>query len=303
MIYTLTFNPAIDYCLKPAQFVPGQINPCDWSRPYPGGKGVNVSRVLRQLGMENTALGFIAGFTGDAVRQMLCAQGVQTDFITLPEGLTRINVKIRCGAETDLNCTGPKIDAASLQKLFARLSGLQRGDILVLAGSLPAGLPENVYENILQHLAGRGVTVAADTTGEKLLGILPYRPLVVKPNHLELGALFGRAAETEIEILELARRVQAAGARNVLVSRGEKGALLLTEDGQILRAPLFAGKARNTVGAGDSMLAGFLCGYLQTGEMSAALRLGAAAGAATAFSDDLADRAAIDRLLRVGQAE
>ena len=298
MIYTLTFNPAIDYCLKPAQFVPGQINPCDWSRAYPGGKGVNVSRVLRQLGMESTALGFIAGFSGEAVRQMLHAQGIKTDFIVLPAGLTRINVKIRCGEETDINCTGPEIDGASLRQLMDRLQALQRGDLLVLAGSLPASLPENMYEQILQALQGRGVTVAADTTGQRLLGIARHRPFVVKPNHLELGALFGRTAETEAELLEQARRLQAKGARNVLVSRAEKGALLLAEDGAVYSAPLFAGRAVNTVGAGDSMLAGFLCGYLQTGDMAVALRLGAAAGAATAFSDDLADRAAIDRLLQ-----
>lgn len=297
MIYTLTFNPAIDYCLKPAQFVPGQINACSWNRAYPGGKGINVSRVLRQLGVQSTALGFTAGFTGAAVQQMLEAEGIPTDFIPLPAGLTRINVKIRSAGETDINCTGPAIDAQSLQKLIARVQRLQRGDLLVLAGSLPASVPEDAYATLLKALEGKAVTVAADTTGKKLLGVLKYRPFVIKPNHLELGELFGCAAESPAEILTLARRLQEKGARHVLVSRAEQGALLLSETGEVYEAPLFAGQAVNTVGAGDSMLAGFLCGYLQTGDLAAALRLGAAAGAATAFSDDLADGETIHRLL------
>ncbi|MBQ7288713.1 MAG: 1-phosphofructokinase [Clostridia bacterium] len=297
MIYTLTFNPAIDYCVKPVQFAVGQINSCDWNRAYAGGKGINVARVLKQLGAEPTVLGFIAGFTGEAVRQSMADMGIATDFVVLPSGMTRINVKIRCGVETDINCTGPQIDKESLDRLFDRISALQDGDWLILAGSLPAGLPENTYEMLLEALGEKSVTVAADTTGNKLLRILKYRPFVIKPNHVELGELFGCKAESEEEILALARRAQDLGARNVLVSRAEKGALLLTETGEVLKAPLFSGSVVNTVGAGDSMLAGFLCGILQTGDMAYALRLGAAAGAATVFSDDLADRAAIERLL------
>lgn len=298
MIYTLSFNPAIDYCVKPENLILGEINACDWNHAYPGGKGINVSRVMKQLGVDSTALGFIAGFTGEAVRRALHDMNIQTDFIELPAGMTRINIKIRCKTETDINCTGPQIDAGSLQKLYKKLSALQNGDTLVLAGSLPTGLPDTMYEMILEHLHGKSITVAADTTGKKLLAILKYHPFLIKPNHRELGDLFGCTAETTEEILTLAHRLQFMGARNVLVSRADKGAVLLTETGQTHHAPIFQGKALNTVGAGDSMLAGFLCGYLQTCDMVYALRLGAAAGAATAFSDDLADRTAINRLLK-----
>ncbi len=297
MIYTLSFNPAVDYCVKPNAFKVGEINSCGWSRAYPGGKGINVSRILKQLDMDSTVLGFIAGFTGDALEQMLGGMGINTDFVTLPQGLTRINVKIRCGSETDINCDGPQIDEDSLARLIQTFSNLIDRDILVLAGSLPKGLPEDIYETILESLKGRNITVAADTTGNKLLKILKHRPFLIKPNHIELGELFGVTANTTEEIYSLCRKLQDLGARNVLVSRAAEGALLLTEQGDLLQAPKFKGEALNTVGAGDSMLAGFLCGWLSSGDYQKALRLGAAAGSATAFSDDLADRAAIDRLL------
>lgn len=297
MIYTLSLNPAIDYCVKPSRFDIGEINSCNWSRVYPGGKGINVSRVLCRLGADTVALGFIAGFTGDALQQELYELGIRTDFVRLPKGNTRINIKIRSGKETDINCNGPEIDVESLEKLYDKLKGLSDRDVLVLSGSLPNSLPENTYENILERMKGQGVTVVADTCGKKLLSILKYRPFLIKPNHLELGEIFGVSADTVDDILPLARRLQSMGAGNVLVSRAADGAVLLTESGKVLEAPLFKGIAVNTVGAGDSMLAGFLYSFYKQGDMEAALRFAAACGAATAFSDDLANKEDIYRLL------
>ncbi|WP_418718597.1 1-phosphofructokinase [Candidatus Allofournierella merdipullorum] len=298
MIYTVTFNPALDYVVRLPELAPGEVNRTDSEDIQLGGKGINVSCVLGQLGFESVALGFVAGFTGEAVEAGLARRGVKSDFIRLPEGLTRINVKIKAGAETEINGRGPAIPAAALEELFHKLDALTAGDVLVLAGSIPSSLPSDVYQRILEKLAPKGVLCAVDATGELLVKVLPYKPFLIKPNNHELGEIFGRILHTGDEIVECARLLQDKGARNVLVSMAGDGALLLDEEGGVHRLEAFKGKVKNSVGAGDSMVAGFVAGWLEKGDWAWALRLGSACGSATAFSDTLATRAEIDALLQ-----
>lgn len=297
MIYTVTFNPALDYVVRLPAFEPGEVNRTGSEDIQPGGKGINVSCVLGQLGVQSVALGFVAGFTGAALEEGLARRGVRTDFIRLPEGLTRINVKIKASGETEINGRGPAIPAGALEELFRKLERLAAGDVLVLAGSIPASLPSDIYQRILARLAPKGVLCAVDATGELLVKVLPYRPFLIKPNGHELGEIFGRTLSTDGEIAECARLLQQKGARNVLVSMAGDGALLLDEGGNVHRLEAFRGKVKNSVGAGDSMVAGFLAGWLEKGDWAWALRLGSACGSATAFSDALATRAEIDALL------
>lgn len=297
MVYTVTFNPALDYVVRMADFRSGGINRTEREEVQFGGKGINVSTVLSHLGVENIALGFLAGFTGQALEKGLRKSGVRTDFIWLPEGLTRINVKIKAGEETEINGQGPGIPAAALEELFRKLDQLQSGDILDLSGSIPASLPDDVYQRILQRLEGRGILSVVDATRELLCAVLPYRPFLIKPNNHELGEIFGQTPVTDQEITACARQLQERGARNVLVSMAGDGSLLLDEAGNCHRLGVPKGKVRNSVGAGDSMVAGFLAGWLRTGDYAAAHRMGAAAGSATAFSDGLADEKDILALL------
>ena len=298
MIYTVTFNPALDYVVRLPELAPGEVNRTDSEDIQLGGKGINVSCVLGQLGFESVALGFVAGFTGEAVEAGLARRGVKSDFIRLPEGLTRINVKIKAGAETEINGRGPAIPAGALEELFRKLDRLAAGDVLVLAGSIPASLPSDIYQRILERLAPKGVLCAVDATGELLVKVLPYKPFLIKPNDHELGEIFGRTLSTDEEIVECARLLQQKGARNVLVSMAGDGALLLDEGGNVHRLEAFKGKVKNSVGAGDSMVAGFIAGWLEKGDYAWALRLGSACGSATAFSDALATRAEIETLLQ-----
>lgn len=297
MVYTVTFNPALDYVVRMADFRSGGINRTEREEVQFGGKGINVSTVLSHLGIENIALGFLAGFTGQALEKGLRKSGVRTDFIWLPEGLTRINVKIKAGEETEINGQGPGIPAAALEELFRKLDQLQSGDILDLSGSIPASLPDDVYQRILQRLEGRRILSVVDATRELLCAVLPYRPFLIKPNNHELGEIFGQTPVTDQEITACARQLQERGARNVLVSMAGDGSLLLDEAGNCHRLGVPKGKVRNSVGAGDSMVAGFLAGWLRTGDYSAAHRMGAAAGSATAFSDGLAEEKDILALL------
>ncbi len=297
MVYTVTFNPALDYVVRMADFRSGGINRTEREEVQFGGKGINVSTVLSHLGVENIALGFLAGFTGQALEKGLRKSGVRTDFIWLPEGLTRINVKIKAGEETEINGQGPGIPAAALEELFRKLDQLQSGDILDLSGSIPASLPDDVYQRILQRLEGRGILSVVDATRELLCAVLPYRPFLIKPNNHELGEIFGQTPVTDQEITACARQLQERGARNVLVSMAGDGSLLLDEAGNCHRLGVPKGKVRNSVGAGDSMVAGFLAGWLRTGDYAAAHRMGAAAGSATAFSDGLAEEKDILALL------
>ena len=298
MIYTVTFNPALDYVVRLPAFEPGSVNRTQSEDIQLGGKGINVSCVLGQLGFKSVALGFVAGFTGEAVEAGLARRGVNADFIRLSEGLTRINVKIKASAETEINGQGPHIPAQALEELFHKLEHLTAGDVLVLAGSIPSSLPSDVYQRILEKLAPKGVPCAVDATGELLVKVLPYKPFLIKPNNHELGEIFGRTLSTDGEIAECARLLQKKGARNVLVSMAGDGALLLDEGGSVHRLEAFKGKVKNSVGAGDSMVAGFIAGWLEKGDYAWALRLGSACGSATAFSDALATRAEIEALLQ-----
>lgn len=297
MIYTVTFNPALDYVVRMDELALGQVNRTVSEDVQLGGKGINVSWVLRELGHENVALGFVAGFTGKAIEDGLAAKGVATDFIHLPAGLTRINVKLKAGEETEINGKGPDISAEALEELYHKLDALSEGDVLVLAGSIPASMPSDVYESILARLEGKKVHCAVDATRDLLVNVLKYRPFVIKPNNHELGEIFGRTLTTDEEIRECAAKLQEQGARNVLVSMAGDGAMLLDENGVCHRLAAHKGKVKNSVGAGDSMVAGFLAGYLDSGDYEQALRVGSAAGSATAFSDVLATRPEIEALL------
>ena len=298
MIYTVTFNPAIDYVVRlgnPLQ--PGAVNRAAGEDCVLGGKGINVSGVLAQLGVESVALGFIAGETGAWLERGLTAQGLHTDFIWLENGMTRINVKIKAGQETELNGAGPNIPESAMRALETKLDALQKDDVLILAGSIPACLPQSTYERLLARLQGRGVRAVVDATQDLLLKVLPYKPFLIKPNNHELSEIVGHELTTDDEIVAAAAGLQAQGARNVLVSMAGDGALLLDENGAVHRIGCPKGKVVNSVGAGDSMVAGFVAGYLRTGDYRYALRLGTACGSATAFSVGLATKEKINELL------
>lgn len=299
MVYTVTLNPALDYVIHIEDFQTGEINRTQREEIQFGGKGINVSTVLTRLGVENTALGFLAGFTGQALAEGLRKNGIQTDFIWLTEGLTRINVKIKAVEETELNGRGPVIPSAALDELFQKLDRLQSGDVLDLSGSIPASLPDDIYQQILRQLEGRGILTVVDAAGELLCAALSYRPFLIKPNHHELGEIFGQTPVTDQELTACAKKLQKQGARNVLVSMAGEGSLLLDETGACHRLGVPRGTVRNSVGAGDSMVAGFLAGWLKTGDYETAHRMGAAAGSATAFSDGLATEAKVLALLDV----
>ena len=298
MIYTVTFNPAIDYVVRlDAPLEVGQVNRACGEDCVLGGKGINVSGVLAQLGCPSVALGFVAGETGAWLERGLAAQGLHTDFVHLENGMTRINVKIKAAQETELNGAGPDIPDEALHQLEEKLDGLTENDVLILAGSIPASLPQDVYERLLARLDGRGVRCVVDATRALLVNVLPYHPFLIKPNNHELGEIVGRELPTDEEIAAAARTLQEKGARNVLVSMAGDGALLLDEQGQTHRIGCPKGKVVNSVGAGDSMVAGFVAGYLQSGSYAQALRLGTACGSATAFSLGLATKEKIDELL------
>lgn len=297
MIYTVTFNPSLDYVIQVDKLVPGEINRTTHEAVYPGGKGNNVSVILSNLGHSSKALGFTAGFTGEALENMLKEFGCDTAFIRLPEGSTRINVKINAGEETEINGQGPVITEEAQSALFEQLDALKEEDILVLAGSIPNTLPSDIYERILEYLQGRGIHFVVDATKELLLKVLKYHPFLIKPNNHELGEMFGVTLKTRDEIVTYAKKLQEMGAENVLVSMAGDGAILLTEDGIIYKAKPPKGKVLNSVGAGDSMVAGFLTGYLNTGDYEKAFRLGVVTGSATAFQYWLATKEDIVALM------
>ncbi len=298
MIYTVTFNPAVDYAVRSKNFTIGEINRTAGEEIFFGGKGINVSVMLKHLGMDSTALGFIAGFTGDAIEKATADAGILTNFVRLKKGFSRINVKIESEEETALNGVGPEIDREAFGHLIARLDRLADGDVLVLAGSIPRSLPEDVYEVILSRLSGKKILAVVDATGELLIRTLKYRPFLIKPNLEELSALFGRTLTDGEEIRTCAASLQKMGARNVLVSLGSEGALLLDENGKTHAKRAKKGVTVSTVGAGDSMVAGFLAGWTGTHDYDAALALGVAAGTATAFSSGIAGKEAVLALLK-----
>ena len=298
MIYTVTFNPSLDYVVQVEHFQGDAVNRTSEEHVYPGGKGNNVAVIASNLGMKSRALGFKAGFTGAAMEQMLQEFGCDTDFIALEEGVTRINVKVKSDDEFEINGQGPRIPDEKIRQLYERLDALESGDVLVLSGSIPNTLPDDMYERIMERLAGTGVRISVDATKDLLMNVLKYHPFLIKPNNHELGEMFGVTLESDDEIAEYARKLQEMGARNVLVSMAGDGAILVTEDGSVLKQLPPAGEVVNSVGAGDSMVAGFLAGYLKTGSYEEALKLGTAAGSATAFTSWLADAGTVGELYK-----
>lgn len=296
MVCTVTFNPAIDYFVRMDELKKGSINRSESEKMFFGGKGINVSVVLAELGIPSKALGFIAGFTGRAIRDGVSSMGIETDFVELADGCSRINVKIRSEEETEINGQGPRIPAEAIHRLYDRLDAIRDGDTLVLAGSIPDTLPADIYEKILARLSDRKIKTVVDATKDLLLNVLEYRPFLIKPNHHELEEIFGVALKTDDEIISCARRLREMGAVNVLVSMAGDGAILVDEHAKVYRCGVCRGTVKNSVGAGDSMVAGFIAGS-EDGDYEYALRLGTAAGGATAFSDGLAKRDEIFGLL------
>ena len=297
MIYTVTFNPAIDYVVHFDHLRPGEINRNESEEFQFGGKGINVSNVLRTLGFDTVALGFVAGFIGEGFEKGLSEMGLKNDLIHVKEGMTRINVKVKAAEETEINGIGPVITEADMEKLFEKLDAIGPEDVLVLSGSIPKCLPGDTYERIMARLDGRGIPIAVDATKDLLVNVLKYHPFLIKPNNHELGEIFGKVLKTDEEIADCARKLQEMGARNVLVSMAGAGALLLDETGRVHRIGCPKGKVQNSVGAGDSMVAGFLAGWLEKQDYGYALKLGTATGSATAFSIGLAEKPLIDELL------
>ena len=298
MIYTVTLSPSIDYVVKLNHLNKGNVNRVNSENIYPGGKGINVSRVLKTLGHDSIATGFISGFTGDFIENSLKQLDVKSDFIKLNEGFTRINVKIKSDEETEINGQGPHISEEELNELFSKLSKLNEDDILVLAGSIPSTLKEDLYERIMEKLKGSNVKVVVDATKNLLLNVLKYNPFLIKPNNHELEDMFNVKLQSIDDIVIYARKLKDMGARNVLVSMGKDGALLLTENNEVYVSNTPKGTVINSVGAGDSMVAGFICGYTIYNSYKEALKLGAASGSATAFSSDLATKEFIDNLIK-----
>ena len=298
MIYTVTFNPSLDYVMHLDEFVPGMTNRSSQESISCGGKGINVSIVLRNLGVESVALGFAAGFTGEEIIRGLKQHGCQADFIQLEQGLSRINVKFKGKNESEINANGPTIPPEAVEKLLCRLDQLEKDDILVLAGSIPSTLPDDIYQQIMKRLQAKGVHFVVDATRDLLKKALPYHPFLIKPNNHELAELFGVELHSNEEILSYAKKLQEMGARNVLVSMAGDGAVLAAEDGSVYESPAPKGKVINSVGAGDSMVAGFVAGYFKHQNYREAFRMGVATGSASAFSPDLATQEQVDEVLK-----
>ena len=298
MIYTITFNPALDYIVKMDEFNLGHVNRSNKEFVYAGGKGINVSIVLNNLEVKSKALGFIAGFTGDEIERRVREFGCDTDFIKLKEGMSRINVKIKADVESEINGGGPEISAEALEELYGKLDTLKSGDILVLAGSIPKTMPTDVYERIMERLQEKGVKFIVDTTGESLLKVLKYNPFLIKPNHHELGELFGVKLNNKEEVIEYAKKLKDMGAQNVIISMAGDGAVLIDSNGGVTTSNVPKGIVKNSVGAGDSMVAGFIAGYLNSGKIEEGFKLGVATGSASAFSEGLATKDYVYKLLQ-----
>lgn len=296
MIYTVTFNPSLDYIVDVENFRLGLTNRTCSEQMMAGGKGINVSIVLNNLDIRSTALGFIAGFTGEEIRRQVAELGIFAEFIAIPEGLSRINLKLRSIDGTEINGMGPTIGQPQLDALYEKLDTLTEKDTLVLAGSIPASMPSSIYSDILARLQDKGVTFVVDATKELLTNVLCYKPFLIKPNNHELGELFGVTLSTRESVVPYARRLQEQGARNVLVSMAGQGAVLVAEDGSVYMTPAPKGTLVNAVGAGDSMVAGFLAGWQERHDYGHAFRMGVAAGSASAFSKYLATREEVEQV-------
>ncbi len=296
MIYTVTFNPAIDYAVGVENLQPGMTNRSTFEQLLPGGKGLNVSTILNNLGIDSIALGFIAGFTGSEIKRSFEALGGKSDFIELKEGISRINIKIKSAKETEINAIGPVINGEAVSQLMNKLNSLKDGDILVLAGSIPSSLSDSLYSDIMKMLSDRNIMIAVDATKELLVNVLPYKPFLVKPNNHELEEIFGVTLQSREEVVPYAKKLQDKGARNVLISMADEGAVLITETGDVLMSEAPKGTVKNSVGAGDSMVAGFIAGWCEKHDYTHAFKMGLASGSASAFSEMLATKAEIEQV-------
>ncbi|MBP5265819.1 MAG: 1-phosphofructokinase [Lachnospiraceae bacterium] len=298
MIYTVTFNPSLDYIVSVDHFQVGSVNRTNTELMFPGGKGINVSMVLKNLGYDSVALGFMAGFTGKEIVRLLDEREVKSNFINVAEGISRINVKLRSDEESEINGMGPAISSGDIDKLYAQLDELNDGDVLVLAGSIPSVMPESMYMDIMKYLEDKNLHIVVDATKDLLMNVLPYHPFLIKPNNHELGEIFGVTLNTKEEVIPYAKKLQEKGARNVLISMAGEGALLVTEDDQVFESMPPKGKVKNSVGAGDSMVAGFIAGYMNSHNYEEAFYMGLCTGSASAFSDNLATKPEVQALLQ-----
>lgn len=297
LIYTVTFNPSLDYIVGVKDFKLGATNRTSYEQMLAGGKGINVSYVLKNLGFESTAIGFLAGFVGEELKRRIVADGINADFLTLEDGISRINVKLKDIDGTEINGMGPDIAPDKVKELRAKINALKAGDILVLAGSIPQSMPDTIYMDIMADLQGREVNIVVDATRDLLMNVLSYKPFLIKPNNHELGEIFGVELSTREEVVPYAKKLQEKGARNVLVSMAGEGAVLIDENGCVYMSEAPKGKVVNAVGAGDSMVAGFVAGYLEKKNYEYAFHKGLAAGSASAFSEQLATKAEVEALL------
>ena len=298
MINTITLNPSLDYIVKVDSFKVDSLNRIEEERICAGGKGINVSIVLKNLGVENTALGYVAGFTGDEILSQIESHGVSCDFVKLKKGFSRINVKLKSDGETEINGAGPEITEEDLKVLYDKLSHLTKGDYLILSGSIPTSVPDDIYENIMNSLLETGVEFIVDATKDLLLKVLKYKPFLIKPNHHELAEMFNVELKNDEDIIKYGKKLQEMGAKNVLISMAGDGAILLPENGEAIKREVPKGVLKNSVGAGDSMVAGFLCGYLKNNDIDEAFKMGIATGSASAFSDNLATEEEVNNLLK-----
>ena len=290
MIYTITFNPALDYIMVVPSCRNGEVNRTESEKIMAGGEGINVSIVLNNMGVENTALGFISGFTGGAIKNILADMNCKTDFIKLDNGFSRINVKIKSDTETEINGQGPDISDGAVKKLYEKLDSLNDGDTLVLAGSIPSSLSDSIYCEIMDYLKDKKLNIVVDATKDLLVNVLKYKPFLVKPNNHEIGEIFGVELKTRNEVVPYAKKMQEMGAKNVLVSMAGEGAVFVGENGEVYESEAPKGKLVNSTGAGDSMVAGFLAGYMEKQDFMYALKMGLSAGSASAFSENLATK-------------
>lgn len=290
MIYTITFNPALDYIMVVPSCRNGEVNRTESEKIMAGGKGINVSIVLNNMGVENTALGFISGFTGGAIENILADMNCKTDFIKLDNGFSRINVKIKSDTETEINGQGPDISDGAVKKLYEKLDSLNDGDTLVLAGSIPSSLSDSIYCEIMDYIKDKKLNIVVDATKDLLVNVLKYKPFLVKPNNHEIGEIFGVELKTRSEVVPYAKKMQEMGAKNVLVSMAGEGAVFVGENGEVYESEAPKGKLVNSTGAGDSMVAGFLAGYMEKQDFMYALKMGLSAGSASAFSENLATK-------------
>ena len=297
MIYTVTLNPSIDHVIEMNELQEGIVNKVNIENFYAGGKGINVSKILKEHGVENIALGFISGFTGEFIKNNLEQCGIKNDFINVLNGYSRINMKIKTNEnETEINGLGPSISSSNIKDLFNQFEKLSSNDILVLAGSIPPSLSDNFYEEIMKQLSTKNVKIIVDARNNLLLNVLKYRPFLIKPNHHEISEIFNKEIKTIDELIFHGNKLKEMGAQNVLISMGGDGAILITESNEIYRSNIPKGTLKNSVGSGDSMVGGFITGYLKTNDYKEALKLGTASGSATAYSDDLAKISFINEL-------